>query len=260
MQTTLSAYGTIAANLTRSLGTTAAEPQVARESAYYLANIGSVKSVDDFLGNNRLFSFAMKAFGLQDMTYAKAFMRKVLTEGIDSSSSFANSLSDKRYAQFAAAFNFARYGDTTTTSDQTRQGTVDQYVQQIMEDEAGAQNQGVRLALYFQRSAANIDTAYSILADPALLKVVQTALGIPAATSSMDIDRQAAMITARLNIDDLKDPTKLNKFLSRFAVLWDVDNPTSAPETSVALISQPLSAGIGADLLATLQNLKLGGQ
>jgi hypothetical protein len=118
----------------------------------------------------------------------------------------------------------------------------------------------VRLALYFQRSAANIDTAYSILADPALLKVVQTALGIPAATSSMDIDRQAAMITARLNIDDLKDPTKLNKFLSRFAVLWDVDNPTSAPETSVALISQPLSAGIGADLLATLQNLKLGGQ
>jgi hypothetical protein len=51
-----------------------------------------------------------------------------------------------------------------------------------------------------------------------------------------------------------------NKLLSSFAVLWDVDNPASAPETSVALISRPLSAGIGADLLATLQNLKLGGQ
>jgi hypothetical protein len=37
LQTTLATYGTIARNLTRSLKTTATKPQVARESAYYLA-------------------------------------------------------------------------------------------------------------------------------------------------------------------------------------------------------------------------------
>jgi len=258
LQTTFSTYGTIANNLTRSLSTTAAKPQVAREAAYYLTNIGNVKSIDDFLGNNRLFTFAMKAYGLQDMTFAKAFMRKVLTEGIDKKDSFANSLADKRYAKFAEDFNFARYGATTTIFDRTRQGTVDRYVRQTLEEDAGAQSEGVRLALYFQRTASTIDTAYSVLADPALLKVVQTALGIPAATSSMDIDRQAQMIATKLNVADLKDATKLNKFLARFSALWDMNNPTTAT-TTAALLAQPLSAGIGADLLATLQNLKLGG-
>jgi len=60
LQTTLATYRTIASNMTRSLGITAAKPQVAREAAYYLANIGNVKSIDDFLANRRLFSFAMK--------------------------------------------------------------------------------------------------------------------------------------------------------------------------------------------------------
>lgn len=259
MLTTFATYGMISSDLTRSLKTTAAQPQVARESAYYLANIGNVKSIDDFLGNDRLFSFAMKAFGLQDMTYAKAFMRKVLTEGIDKSDSFANTLSDKRYADFAAAFNFARYGDTTTIFDRTQQGTVDNYVRQTLEQDTGSQNEGVRLALYFQRKASTVESAYSILADPALLKVVQTALGIPASTSAMDIDKQAQMISAKFDIADLKDPTKLNKFITRFATMWDVDNPPTDTTSTNVLFAQPLEAGIGIDLLSSLQNLKLGG-
>ena len=260
MPTTLSTYGAISRNLTRSLGVTAAKPQVARESAYYLANIGNVKSIDDFLGNRRLFSFAMKAFGLQDMTYAKAFMRKVLAEGTDKAGTFANSLSDKRYKAFAEAFNFVRYETTTTIFDRTRQGTVDRYVRQTLEEDAGAQNEGVRLALYFERNVASLVSPYSILADAALLKVVQTALGIPASASATSIERQAETIAARLDIEDLKDPGKLQKFLRRFASLWELDNPTSRTASSApALFTQSLSAGVGSDLLATLQNLKLGG-
>ena len=63
----------------------------------------------------------------------------------------------------------------------------------------------------------------------------------------------------RFTVWNLKDPTKLNKFLSRFASLWDVNNPPTTTASADALIAQPLAAGIGADVLATLQNLKLGG-
>ena len=87
-----------------------------RDSAYYLANIRSVKSIDDFIGNDRIFKYAMKAFGLEDMDYAKAFMRKVLTEGIDNPNSFANSLTDTRYREFAETFNFARYSTDDRSS------------------------------------------------------------------------------------------------------------------------------------------------
>jgi hypothetical protein len=257
--TTLAGYTLIASDLPRSLATTAAEPQVARESAYYLAHIEGVKSIDDLLADTRLFGYAMKAFGLGDMAYAKAFMRKVLSEGIDRQDSLANSLTDPRYREFAEAFNFARYGTTTTIFERTRQGTVDRYVRQTLEEDAGAQNEGVRLALYFARKAPAVTSAYGLLADPALLKVTQTALGLSAATSAMDIDKQAALIGARLDIADLKDPDELAAFLDRFASLWELERGSAVAASPAVLFSQPLELGVGADLLASLQNLKLGG-
>src|SRR6185436_17746538 len=124
--------------------------------------------------------------------------------------------------------------------------TVDRYVRQTLEEDAGQQNEGVRLALYFARKASGLTSAYGILADAALLKVAHTALGIPASASAMDIDRHAQMISAKLDVDDLKDPEKLA-------------SSTSAPASPSLLFTQPLELGIGADLLASLQNLKLGG-
>jgi len=257
--TALASYRLITHDLTRSLSTTAAKPRVALEAEYYLEHIEQVKSIDDFLADDRVFAFAMKAHGLDDMTYAKAFMRKVLTEGIDNKSSFANGLVDPRYKQFAETFNFARFGTTTTIFESTRQGTVDRYVRQTLEEDAGQDNEGVRLALYFARKASNITSPYGILADAALLKVAQTALGIPAAASAMTIEQQAALITERLDLEDLQDPEKLESLLGRFASLWELENPTSTTASPTVLFAQPVEAGIGSDLLASLQNLRLGG-
>ena len=259
MLTTSANYGIIAANLTRSLKAAADKPQVARETAYYLDNIQNVKSIDDFFSDDRIFAYAMKAFGLQDMTYAKAFMRKVVTEGIGKSDTFANKLADTRYRDFANTFNFAQFGATTTIFDATRQGTVDRYVRQTLEEDAGRQDEGVRLALYFERKATDLTSPMGILADAALLKVAQTALGLPATMSLLDIDKQAGMIAARLDVEDLQDPEKLAKFLKRFTNLWEVSNPNAAASAPSLLIGQPVEAGIGGDLLAILQNLKLGG-
>ena len=48
----------------------------------------------------------MKAHGLEDMTYAKAFMVKALKEGVADPDSFANKLTDKRYAEFVTSYQF----------------------------------------------------------------------------------------------------------------------------------------------------------
>lgn len=259
MLTTTASYMQITQDLTRSLGNTARKPQVAREAEYYLANIENIKSIDDFIGNHRVFAFAMKAFGLGDMTYAKAFIRKALTEGIDDRESFANKLSDPRYKEFVETFNFARHGEATTIFERTRQGTVDKYVRQTLEEDSGAQNEGVRLALYFQRQAPKITSELGILADGALLKVAQTALGLPAAISALDIDKQAALIAQRLDIEDLKDPQKLQEFVNRFTALWEIENPTQPPATPTVVVGQPIEFGLASGLLTSLQNLKLGG-
>jgi hypothetical protein len=257
--TTFTSYRLITSDLPRSLAAIARKPQVARETDYYLERIGEVKSIDDFLADNRLFTYAMKAFGLGEMTYAKAFIRKALTEGIDDPQSFANQLSDQRYRDFVSTFNFARYGTATTSFERTRQGTVDKYVRQMLEEDAGSRNEGVRLALYFQRKAPLLKSAYGILADRALLAVVQTALGLPPATALADIDLQAEMISRRLDIEEFKDPNKLQRFIARFLSLWELTNPGTQANSPAVSAGWRAGVGITPSLLASLQNLQVKG-
>jgi len=253
-------YTLIANNLSRSLAQEAAKQPNANDTAYYLQHIGNVKSIDDFLGNTRLFNYAMTAFGLGDMAYAKGLMRQVLTGGIDSSTSFANRMNDDRFIQFAKTFNFNDNGAATTSSTAAQQGVVDSYNRQQLETDAGNDNQGVRLALYFQRMAPTITSAYNILGDAALYQVIQTTLGLPAAMSNENIDTQAATISKQIDISSLQDPAKLQTFLQRFTAMWDATESTGATvDPVVSLFDSSSQPTIDDNLLVTLQNLKFGG-
>lgn len=254
--TTLARLELISRSLDTSLTTHAKRPAVALEIKYYKENIEQVKSIDDFLKDDRLFRFAMKAFGLGDFAYAKAFMRKVLTEGIDSPSAFANVLTDSRYRELADAFNFKRYGETTTIFDKTRQGTVDRYVRQSLEEDEGASNDNVRLALYFQRNADSIHGPFDILADKALTQFVFRALGLPATTSALDIDRQSELLSSRLNFDDLKSPDGISRLVTRFAAISDISSPVSTAASPLLLLGSSSTTGIGIDLMLALQNTR----
>tara|TARA_R110002020_G_scaffold65144_2_gene172178 strand:- start:101 stop:883 length:783 start_codon:yes stop_codon:yes gene_type:complete len=257
--TTYTSYNLIARDLPRSLERIASQPEVARESEYYLSRISEIKSVDDFMADTRLFNYAMKAHGLEDMSYAKAFMRKVLTEGVENEDAFANKLADSKYKAFAETYNFARHGETATIFTKAQQGTVDKYHRLSLEQAAGDDNTGVRLALYFQRTAPEITSAYGILADTALYQVVQTALGFSSDLAGADIDRQADMINARIDIEDFKDPEKLDSFMQRFTALWELENPSFSSVDSSLLLSSSSGFGISPELMLTINNLKLGG-
>jgi hypothetical protein len=257
MLSTYVSYQRIAANMDRSLELKAAERPVALETSYYLENIGSVESIDDFLADTRLFRYAMKAFGLEDMAHAKGMIRKVLEEGVAEPDSFANRLSDDRFLELAKVFDFAGKGAATTTEEAAQQGVADLYVRQSLEVSAGDENEAVRLALYFQRAAPEVSSAYGLLGDEALWKVIQTVFGFPAEMANADIDKQAAAVSKRLDIADLQDPEKLAQLIQRFTAVWDVtENVTPSPVLSLFSNSAP---SVGLDLLLTLHNLKHGG-
>ncbi|MFM9856887.1 DUF1217 domain-containing protein [Pseudoxanthobacter sp. M-2] len=258
MLSTYTSYKLITRDLDRSLTLKASERQVALESDYYLENIGKVETIDDFLDDTRLFKFAMKAFGLEEMSYAKAYMRKVLTEGISADDAFVKRLSDDRFTQFATMFNFEGKGSSAVEGSAVRQGVVDRYVRQSLEVSAGEENEGVRLALYFQRSAASVTSAYGILADEAIQEVVFTALGFPDEMKAANIDRQAAAIEARLDIASLQDPKEVEKLLTRFTALWDAASSTNTSPL-LMLFETSSAPSVGLDLVMSLQNLKRGG-
>lgn len=256
---TVTGYRQIMKNFDRALDTVATRADVKRETDYFLANIRSVKSADEFIKNDRLYNFAMTAFGLKDMIFGKAFMRKVLNEGVDGTSSFALQLADGRFREFAEAFNFARYGASATAFDRTQHGTVDKFLRIQLESEAGQSDEGLRLALYFQRKAPTITSIYGLMGDAALYKVVQAGLGLPKALSSVDIDKQAALIGAKLNIEDLKDPAKLDAFIVRFTARWQAANSTAAQQAPQIGLSQSVLTTFDNSLLLSMQTLKSGG-
>ncbi|MDP3524062.1 MAG: DUF1217 domain-containing protein, partial [Hoeflea sp.] len=99
-------------DINETLSRAASNSIVSREQKYYRDTIGSITSIDEFLANDRIYAYAMKAYGLEEMSYAKAFVRKVLESDLTDTSSFANLLTDTRYKALAAAFDF---GGTITS-------------------------------------------------------------------------------------------------------------------------------------------------
>jgi hypothetical protein len=224
MTTTLSSYLTVANNLGRWQSITSKTPEVSVQTTYFQDKIGSVKSADDLLSNTRLFDFAMTSFGLGDMTYAKGLMKQVLQQGVTSSKALANTLHNPNILAFAKAFDFVDNGASTTSSSALVANVVNRYVENSLEKSQGEQNPGVQLALYFQQHAPAVTSIYGILADKNLLTVVQTALGISPNTSAQPIDTQARLLSSRLKVSDFQDPAKLQKFIARFAAMYDLNN------------------------------------
>jgi len=256
--TTYTSYTMISRDLPKSLARIAEKPDVARETEYYLSRIASIKTIDDFMADTRVYNYALKAHGLEDMAYAKAFIRKVLTEGTTDENAFANKLSDSRYASLVESLNFAAYGSTATSFDKAQKGVVDKFQRQTLEEEAGEDNMGVRLALYFERMAPTIKSGMEILADDALSEVVRTTLQLPDEIIGADLDRQAEYIEDAVSIEDFQDPAKVGKFLERFTAMWELENPSDTSDP-LAPFNAP-SNGISTDLLISINNLKLGGK
>jgi len=114
-------YNLVSRDLQKSITKISQQADVSRDTAYYKENIGKVTSADDLLKDFRLYSYATKAYGLEDMAYAKAFLRKVLESDLSDPNSFANKLSDKRYREFAAAFPFGTTSADTKTAQSANQ-------------------------------------------------------------------------------------------------------------------------------------------
>ena len=262
MVSTFNNYTLIARDMDTSVKRKAAEPIVARETAYYEANIGKVKTIDDFLGNRRLYAYAMKAHGLEDMIYAKAFMKKVLTEGVETKSTFANRLADDRYIDFAKAFNFARYADITTTLPAAVEETKAAYLRNAIETDAGNEDTGTRLALYFARKASTLTGPYDILGDAALSQVANTVAGLPAssgATSAGALERRAELIASKVDIKSFKDPAKVEAFVKRFSAIWDAQNNVESAPVLTLFNGANSGVGLNADMLLSLQRVRSRG-
>jgi hypothetical protein len=230
------------------------------ETQYYSTVIDSVGSVEDFLKDTRLRTYITRAYGFASENPSDQVLRQIFTSDLFDPASFVNKPENYRFREMAAAFNFESDGTAGRVSVGVAQderdvlATQDLFIRQTMEQEAGQQSEGVRLALYFQRKASTITSAFSILADKALLEVVMTGLGLPDSVAQSDVDKLAALIEKRMDLADFKDPAKVEKFIARFTALYDIDNPQNTQSSVVSLLlGQDDGSIFSESLLTSLQ-------
>lgn len=102
-------YQVVVRDLDRSLARKAAEPALARDVARFTEAAADIRSVDDLFDDDRTYGFAVKAYGMDELLYARALIRRVVSEGAGSDS-YARRLADSRYLDLAGAFQVTDSG------------------------------------------------------------------------------------------------------------------------------------------------------
>jgi len=199
------AYTILSRDMPKSLDRVANQAQVKKDAQYYADNINKVKDVDDFLGDYKLYSYAMKAYGLDDMIYAKAFMKKVLQSDLTDANSFANKLSDTRYKEFAAAFNF-----NAPPKDIQTDAQEDDLIGLYKQSFADAAQQAATETKYYSAQMDDVKTVQDFVGNSRLLNYALKSVGID--PTYMSKDYIAGVLTTDIsklggNAPDTSDPT-----------------------------------------------------
>lgn len=166
----------------------------AREAQYFQTAIQNITTVDEFLDDDRAYSYAMKAYGLEEMTYAKGLIRKVLESDLTDENSFANLLTDTRYKDFAAAFDFGlTQGEKVIQTTEQQDDMIAAYQAQIDQTNTNQQEE----LSYFKAVMATISNATELLANERARNFIFNTLGLP--TENYDYNTVFNAITSDPN-------------------------------------------------------------
>lgn len=243
-----------------AFGTEKDKEAAKKEAEYFTDEMQKIKTLKEFLANDRLTKFAMESLGIDPESVTKEQLEKIFSSKLDDSGSYLNKEMDPVFRRLVTAFNFDTDGNILREDRsliQTRRGlyeTLDNYLTQTLETQAGEENAGVRLALYFQRMAAGTTSYYSILADTAIQNFIKTTFGIPDELGNAGVDTQVTMMKKYFDIKDFQDPEKVKKLIARFTIMYDNSQNTTDP--IMMLFNGSGSVGISGDTLLAVASLR----
>ena len=234
----------------------ARSPDLSRDMAYFKENIGKVTSAEDLVSDYRLLRVSLGAYGLQDDLPNKAFIERVLSDGVSSDDALSNRLADKRYRAFSEAFGFGTSLAPRTQSPGFADKILAQFSRQEFERAVGDQDEDMRLALTAQRElpelaargVSDITGWLTVLGNPPLRSVFETAFGLPASIGALDLDQQ---------VDAFRDGAERvlgHDEIARFGDSEAVEDLIGAFTLRAQLASGPSPLTPGVTALTLLQN------
>lgn len=230
-----------------------ANPTNQRDETYFREKIPKIDTADQLVSDKRLLRIALTAFGLEGDVNSAAFIRKVLQDGTLKEGTLSSRLANKQYEKLSAAFGFGDFSVPRSKLSDFSDKILKQFRDRQFEAAVGSQNNTYRLALNAEREIPAIAGRtlsengkwFTVLGNPPLRELFQTALGLPASFASIDLDQQVSVLKKRVDaafgsatVTQFSDPARMEALTRRF--LLQADAKSLATTTSPAAVALQL--------------------
>ncbi len=189
----------------RQLETFTQNPELKRDIDHFEEKIGGVFTAEALVSDRQLLRVALGAFGLDDDLDNRFFIKKMLEEGTTADDALANRFTDTRYRELSEAFGFGPLEIPQTFKPEFATEIIEKFKANSFEIATGTQDENMRIALYAQRTLADVVSGegsnaqkwFSIMGQPPLRTLFQTAFNLPNQFGQVDIDQQLDVFEER---------------------------------------------------------------
>ena len=232
------------------------KPAVQRSVDQFLDRINQVETPEELLDDYELRTFILQAYNIdEELHNATGLLKKVLLEDLEAEDALAYQMTDQRFLKMATDLRLDQ-GLDVVKSVEGQTTLINSYYTIGVEMDLGDQNASVREALYFRRTAGDVESVYQILSDNALRTVVFGAYNIPPEIAYQDVDKQAAAIERHIDVDRLSDADYREELVDRYLLNQDRTQGGGAASGVLTLLQPVQGYGglptyqIGLDMLA----------
>lgn len=214
---------------------------VERDMEQFKERMEKIKTPEQLLKDRKALETVLTSFQLDTEIGKTGILRKLMTEDPKADGSLAQRLADPRYRRFAEAMTNFPVGSTTAKPDVTAEWKVQpsknkdlmasiesNYKLIKFERDTGQGNAGLQEALYFRRNIQQVTSVPQLMSDPGHI-------GLSEKFALLDYEKQRDILKERLDLDKLKDPKELDKFIQRFLVNAGGANGGGSAQANAAL-------------------------
>ena len=233
---------------------------------YFEENIGLIQTTDDLLDDPRLLKVTLGAFGLQDdyeaittfepsvetpVSPEREKIKQVLEEGSISVVAFANELENPAYAELSRAFGFGIAETFQARRLGFSGGITDRYIERNFERPEGVVyekpvvvfNGKFELEPFVSDDVSNDAKWFTIMGEPPLRSLFETALNLPSEFGQIDIEQQLSVFKERAQsvfgsdqVNQFADPEALDQLITQYVVRAQLSSfDSGATSASIAL-------------------------
>ncbi len=221
----------------QALARLARDPQLARRLQQFTQALEKAPDLKAALRDPRVLGVLLPALGLADAVGQPGLALRALTSDPKDPKGLLARLGDRRWKAAAETLNLATRGLAGLRDPKVQAALADGLRRLTWQQGMDAEQPGISDALDFRSRASRAKTAYDVLGDPVLRRVVTTALGLPQQLALQSVEAQARTLGSRFDLAKLQNPREVAKLAERYVVMAAGSAADAAPVGVLALFA-----------------------